>query len=76
MEAGGQDGSGCKVEAGLDEKRWIVLVPKVGGKEGQMEEWDLVEEFFHRIQNPLDDGEDDDDEDDDNDGEERTVGRR
>ena len=23
-----------------------VLVPKVGGKEGEMEEWDLVEEFF------------------------------
>ena len=37
----------------LDDKRWIVLVPKVGGMEGQMEEWDLVEEFFHRIQDPL-----------------------
>ena len=30
-------------------RTWIVLVPKVGGKEGGMEEWDLVEEFFNRI---------------------------
>ena len=30
----------------------IVLVPQVGGKEGQMEEWDFVEEFFHRFQDP------------------------
>ena len=46
----------------LDDKRWIVLVPKVGGKEGQMEEWELVEEFFHRIQDPLDQDEDGNDE--------------
>ena len=32
----------------LDGKRWIVLVEKQGGKEGEMEEWDLVEEFFNR----------------------------
>ena len=36
----------------LDDKKWIVLVEKKGGKEGEMEEWDLVEEFFHRIQDP------------------------
>ena len=29
----------------LDDKRYIVLVPKLGGKEGEMEEWDLVEEL-------------------------------
>ena len=29
---------------GLDGKRWIVLVSNVGGKEGEMEEWDLIEE--------------------------------
>ena len=33
----------------LDDKRWIVLIEKEGGKEGEMEEWDLVEEFFNRI---------------------------
>ena len=27
-------------------------MPKVGGKEGEMEEQDLVEEFFSRIQDP------------------------
>ena len=26
----------------LDDKRWIVLVEKKGGKEGEMEGWDLV----------------------------------
>jgi len=36
----------------LDDKRWIVLVEKQGGKEGEMEEWDLVEEFFNRIREP------------------------
>ena len=30
----------------LDDKRWIVLVSNMGGKEGEMEEWDLIEEFF------------------------------
>ena len=34
----------------LNDKRWIVLVEKRGGKEDEMKEWDLVEEFFHRIQ--------------------------
>ena len=29
------------------------LVQKEGGKEGEMEEGDLVEEFFHWIQDPL-----------------------
>ena len=28
----------------LDDKRWIILVEKQGGKEGEMEEWDLVED--------------------------------
>ena len=43
---------------GLDDKRWIVLVEKKRGKEGEMEEWDLVEErdlvegFFNRIREP------------------------
>ena len=37
------------------------MVPKVGGKEGQMEECDLVEEFFHRIRDPLDDDEEEGD---------------
>ena len=27
----------------LDGKRWILLGEKEGGKEGEMEEWDLVE---------------------------------
>ena len=36
----------------LDDKNWIVLVEKKEGKEGEMEEWDLVEEFFSRIQDP------------------------
>ena len=31
----------------LDDKRWIVLVAKTGGKEGEMEEWDWVEECFN-----------------------------
>ena len=46
----------------LDGKRWIILVPKVRAKEGEMEEWDLVEEFFHRIQNPGDDDEEEENE--------------
>ena len=54
----------------LDDKRWIVLVPKVGGKEGQMEEWDLVEEVLHRIQDPLDGNEDDSDDEEEEDEEE------
>ena len=33
------------------------MVPKVGGKDGELEEWDLVEEFFQRIQDPVDDDE-------------------
>ena len=35
-----------------------------------MEEWDLVEEFFHRIQDPLDDNEDDDEEEEEEEEEE------
>ena len=34
------------------------LVPSQGGKEGEMEEWDLVEEFFNRIREPEEEGED------------------
>ena len=48
----------------LDDKRWIVLVERKGGKEGGMEEWDLVGEFFHRVQDPLDEDEDEDGEED------------
>ena len=40
----------------LDDKRWIVLFQKEGSKEGEMEEWDLVEEFFSRIRDPYDEG--------------------
>ena len=43
----------------LDNNKWIVLVEKEGGKEGEMEEWDLVEEFFNRIQDPVEDEEED-----------------
>ena len=43
----------------LDNNKWIVLVEKEGGKEGEMEEWDLVEEFFNRIQDPEEDEEED-----------------
>ena len=32
--------------------------PKVRGKEGEVEAWDLVEEFFSRIQCPQDEEED------------------
>ena len=42
----------------LDDKRWIVLVEKQGGNEGEMEEWDLVEEFFNRIREPEEEDED------------------
>ena len=37
---------------------WMIMVPKVGGKEGELEECDLVEEFFQRIQDPVKDNED------------------
>ena len=43
----------------LDNNKWFVLVEKEGGKEGEMEEWDLVEEFFNRIQDPVEDEEED-----------------
>ena len=33
------------------------MVPKVGGKEGELGEWDLIEDFFQRIQNLVDDDE-------------------
>ena len=46
----------------LDDKRWIVLVEKKGGKEGEMEEWDLVEEFFNRIQDPEEEDDEEDEE--------------
>ena len=46
----------------LDDKRWIILVEKQGGKEGEMEEWDLVEEFFNRIREPEEEEEEEDDE--------------
>ena len=39
---------------------WIVLVEKHGGKEGEMEEWDLVEELFNRIREPEEEEEDED----------------
>ena len=45
----------------IDDQRWIILVEKKGGKEGEMEEWDLVEEFFSRIRDPEEDGEEDED---------------
>ena len=42
--AGVEDGdhtvSKCEGVWGPEAKRWIVLAPKVGGKEGEMEEWD------------------------------------
>ena len=41
-------------------QRWIVLVEKKGGKEGGMEEWDLVEEFFSRIRYPEEDNDEED----------------
>ena len=44
----------------LDDKRWVVLVEKQGDKEGEMEEWDLVEEFFNRIREPEKEEEDED----------------
>ena len=47
----------------LDDKRWIILVEKKGGKEGEMEEWDLVEEFFSRIRDPEEEDEEDESED-------------
>ena len=37
-----------------------------------MEEWDLVEEFFHRIQNPVDD---DEEEEENENGDEEEVDR-
>ena len=41
MEAGGQEGTGVEdVREDLDDKRWD---RSEGGKEGEMEEWDLVE---------------------------------
>ena len=36
----------------------LVLAEKEGGKEGEMEEGDLVEEFFSRIRDPEEDDED------------------
>ena len=53
----GTRGAKWRTWEALDDKRWIVLVPKVGGTEGELEEWDLVEEFFQRIQDPVDDDE-------------------
>ena len=47
----------------LDDKRWIVLVEKKWGKEGEMEEWDLVKEFFNRIRRDLEEEDDEEDED-------------
>ena len=49
-------GSGAKGRTweDLDDKRWIVLVPK-------MEECDLAEEFFYRIRDPLNDDEEEGD---------------
>ena len=36
--------------SGERERAWMTrLVQKEGGKEGEMEEWELVEEFFSRI---------------------------
>ena len=49
MEAGGQAGGQARAE--MENKRWVVLVEN---GEGKMEEWDLVEESLHRIQDPLD----------------------
>ena len=34
------------------------LVPKAGGKEGEMEEWDLVEELFNWIYDAREEEED------------------
>ena len=56
-------GAGGKEEAeveNIDDKRWIVLVEKKGGKEVELQEWDLVEEFFSRIQDPEEDDEGED----------------
>ena len=50
-------------------RRLIILVPKVGGNEGELEEWDLVEEFFQRIQNPVNE-ENEDEEEEENEEEE------
>ena len=41
----------------LDDKRWIVQVERKGGKEGEMEELDLVEDFFSQIRDPEEDEE-------------------
>ena len=42
------DALGCEAKwrtwEDLDDKMWIILVSKVGGKEGELEEWDLVDE--------------------------------
>ena len=37
----------------LDDKRWIVLVEKKGGKENEIEEWDPVVECFSEIHDPF-----------------------
>ena len=46
------------------------MVPQVGGKEGELEEWDLVEEFFQRIQNPVDEENEEEEEEENEDDEE------
>ena len=37
-------------------QKWIALVPKVRGKEGVMEDWDLVEEFLSWIRELSEEG--------------------
>ena len=40
------------------------MVEKQGGKEGEMEEWDLVKEFFNRICEPEEEVEEEESEED------------
>ena len=60
--------SGSEARKGQKWRTWedlddIVLVEKKGGKEGEMEEWDLVEEFLSRIRDPEENDEEHESED-------------